>query len=600
MGNDNIANSIESEYEQWDNGDIVLISAPTGSGKTYFILHVYLRYAIQKNYRILYLVNRRILKEQIERDIETYSINIRPFIDVVTYQTLEQSIRDNTAQRFTYYNIVVADEAHYFLSDVTFNTSTQLSYNWIEGEYREKIRIYILATLDNLYEYMKNRQALTPSPLLSPSKTLQSNIYRFYVNGMNKFLACRPRPLKLCEYRVNRDYKDISVRILSSYEDIVREVKTSKNTEKWIIFVDNIALGKKLLEQITEPFDNEKVVLKEDEDVIFLSADYRNQSVGLGEVNKITSEQKQSAKVLICTSVMDNGISLKDEELRNIVIIIDTEEEFIQMLGRKRLQEDETIKLYIVNKSKEAINRRFTEIKKLRKSMEHFATELLQLENFIRNTNDDNNIIMKEQCIYWKQVQELLNRLLVNKDTSVLKYAYPKGYGIYVSLLAIYQIDYLYNHYSDLLKLYDEKGQYALSYQQLLWMKYSETEAEKIILRESMSIQERYLNDICEEFDKIKNSPLDKESFMIWYESVRKKIKALIDSYTDEELLKLDNGKNLLEQRKKVRNNVNRNSQVISDNSIDWLRSVCEFPYKLEKIKNGTTIIKFKIIKDEL
>lgn len=595
MRNDNIADSIKSEYEQWGNRDIVLISAPTGSGKTYFILHVYLRYARQKNYRILYLVNRTILKEQIERDIETDSINISPFIDVETYQVLEQSIRNNTAQRFTNYNIVVADEAHYFLSDATFNTSTQLSYNWIEKHYKYKIRIYISATLNNLRKYMNNRAY--PNSLPS---TIQSNLYGFYSNCLDKHFLVKPHA-NLWSYNIDRDYKDISVRILSSYEDIVREVKTSKNTEKWIIFVDNIALGKKLLEQITKPFDNEKVVFKANEDVIFLSADYRNQSVGLEEVNKITSEQKQSAKVLICTSVMDNGISLKDEELRNIVIIIDTEEEFIQMLGRKRLPKDETIKLYIVNKSKEAINRRFTEIKKLRKSMEYFANELVHLENFIKNSyNNIDEINQMEYKLYCRQLNMLLNRLLVNKDTSVLKYAYLKECGIYVSLLAIHQIKYLYDHYSDLLKLYDEKGQYALSYQQLLWMKYSETEAEEIILRESMSIQERYLNDICEEFDKIKNSPLDKESFMIWYESVRKKIKALIDSYTDEELLKLDNGKNLLEQRKKVRNNVNRNSQVISDNSIDWLRSVCEFPYKLEKIKNGTTIIKFKIIKDEL
>ncbi len=35
---------------------------------------------------------------------------------------------------------------------------------------------------------------------------------------------------------------------------------------------------------------------------------------------------------------MDNGISLEDEYLRNIVIMADTKETFIQMLGRKRIK----------------------------------------------------------------------------------------------------------------------------------------------------------------------------------------------------------------------------------------------------------------------
>ncbi len=48
---------------------------------------------------------------------------------------------------------------------------------------------------------------------------------------------------------------------------------------------------------------------------------------------------------------MDNGISLEDEYLRNIVIMADTKETFIQMLGRKRIKNNnEKLNLYILKR----------------------------------------------------------------------------------------------------------------------------------------------------------------------------------------------------------------------------------------------------------
>lgn len=48
----------------------MFITAPTGSGKTYFILNTLLPYARERNWNILYLVNRKILKEQLEEDVK--------------------------------------------------------------------------------------------------------------------------------------------------------------------------------------------------------------------------------------------------------------------------------------------------------------------------------------------------------------------------------------------------------------------------------------------------------------------------------------------------------------------------------------------------
>lgn len=44
-----VSDIIGEEYKTWKNGDIVLLTAPTGSGKTFFILNELLSYAIDKS-----------------------------------------------------------------------------------------------------------------------------------------------------------------------------------------------------------------------------------------------------------------------------------------------------------------------------------------------------------------------------------------------------------------------------------------------------------------------------------------------------------------------------------------------------------------------
>ena len=89
---------IGNEYEEWRPGNRIYITTPTGSGKTYFVLHVLLKYAVETNKRILYLVNRRALKAQVEKDIEATSKEMRKIdyylepekqIEVCTYQQIE-------------------------------------------------------------------------------------------------------------------------------------------------------------------------------------------------------------------------------------------------------------------------------------------------------------------------------------------------------------------------------------------------------------------------------------------------------------------------------------------------------------------------------
>lgn len=60
---------------------------------------------------------------------------------------------------------------------------------------------------------------------------------------------------------------------------------------------------------------------------------------------------------------MDNGINIEDPKLRNMIIIVDNEAEFIQMLGRKR-RDGQKLILYIVQQPKDYFAKRLRLVQK--------------------------------------------------------------------------------------------------------------------------------------------------------------------------------------------------------------------------------------------
>lgn len=79
-----------NEYKQWGPMDMIVISAPTGAGKTHFILNKLLPYAKKKYRKIIYFTNRKALKDQLLREL---SLEDRKAIDVFNYQQAEWLIK---------------------------------------------------------------------------------------------------------------------------------------------------------------------------------------------------------------------------------------------------------------------------------------------------------------------------------------------------------------------------------------------------------------------------------------------------------------------------------------------------------------------------
>ena len=92
MEQEYIADIIGEQYKSWYNSDgtsinqPILISAGTGKGKTYFILHILLKYCAEKQRKLFYFVNRLALHRQLENEITELPEDMRQSITLVTYQ----------------------------------------------------------------------------------------------------------------------------------------------------------------------------------------------------------------------------------------------------------------------------------------------------------------------------------------------------------------------------------------------------------------------------------------------------------------------------------------------------------------------------------
>ncbi|MCD8149283.1 MAG: DEAD/DEAH box helicase family protein, partial [Clostridiales bacterium] len=62
----------------------------------------------------------------------------------------------NVLEEYLGFDCVVCDEAHYFLSDSTFNNRTWISYAWVMMLFKNKVMIFISATIKDVTDYIKN------------------------------------------------------------------------------------------------------------------------------------------------------------------------------------------------------------------------------------------------------------------------------------------------------------------------------------------------------------------------------------------------------------------------------------------------------------
>ena len=525
-----ISDKIKEEFFCWGQGDMVFISSPTGSGKTTFIFKRLLPYYAKSGYKILYFVNRKILRYQLEEEIKKEYAQYQNNIKILTYQKLEEYILKKNYFELSIlkqHQVVVCDETHYFLSDSLFNANTDLSFNWINITYSDRVRVFLSATIYDVRKLLDSEADLDAThqieiPVsIAMSDAIPSETYSHgYSNDMStarNIINRAINTLNLNNERGNFSYLTKKVFIYNSdicnesyridyieNRNMVVEKIMSDTNNKWLIFVDSIEYGKEIekdlkkrKEMMLVDADVETEKKYREFEVVFLTADYKKDIDAVEESIIVQKKKMQRANVLIATSVLDNGISLQDCNLKNIILFADNEVEFLQMIGRKRREVAEgEINLFLFKYSETDFKKRLNEYNNICKIHEEFLKEQAVYGEYYQ-TGMINGYQSKEHYVSI-QIQKWLLESLFSKRLNLdrVRKLFRIQDGMMVeNTLSVRQAYSMQEKYKSITGLFEKEGEFAYLKQQMFWLGYSDSKVEKNIADWNISDREKYPNE---------------------------------------------------------------------------------------------------------
>ena len=281
------------------------------------------------------------------------------------------------------FKYIVCDECHFFTSDATFNQDTGNTLKEIVAQGQSAVRIYMSATPEVAVE-----------AILREEFSVAQTQHEKYAESLDKEIECainwlgtmeeifpkgtRNKSIKqeikhqqykienleyekedlesnfnlhVCFYYMARNYDYVVPHCYQTDEQLVEVIQRSE--DKWIIFMNTG--GNALAEKL-----NQKGV-----SAVFLSREETDADAEKKQAyNFIIENETTDRKVLISTSLLDNGINITNAPLKNtkdkvLNIAIDSFDrtQFIQMLGRIRTEKGVPVQLYIKKYSSERLKR---------------------------------------------------------------------------------------------------------------------------------------------------------------------------------------------------------------------------------------------------
>ena len=301
---------VKETYKEWANTRIIF-DGGTGTGKTYFVLNQLAPYAQANGKTVLYLCNRRNLKQQVFDAVR--ELNLKDTVTVLTYQALQKTLRNESVPEQVDY--IVVDECHYFTSDAMFNEYTDLSYDYIQSQ-KGNVVLFMSATAKVFFHW------------LTSSKRV-SDDHHFVIP-------------KSYDYVDNFYYYDKKFLIPKLDELLAQDDET-----KMIVFCNSI---KRMIELREKYGDNAVyVAAKNAKEVAEFCSD---NAIYKHEDGTVTFDKR----LLITTKVLDNGVDIKDRKIKHIFSEILDVDSAIQSLGRKRPYDDsDRCTMYLKNYTGQAI-----------------------------------------------------------------------------------------------------------------------------------------------------------------------------------------------------------------------------------------------------
>lgn len=298
----------------------IFINAPCACGKSYFVQHDLVRYAATHGHRILHLVSRTPLKDQL-----VYNVGFKNLtITVTTYQHFEQAELDETISDF---DIIVCDEAHYFVSDSAFNGRTVRSLERIFAQ--PAVKIFMTAT---------------PIP---SHNTFKKIFPQFKFVKFKGSTAPVISDVKFFEDNFDGD-TEADIELLLAELD--------KTEDKAIIFCRSVHMARELYQQ------------REDESMFLCSKSTNNKKnlnyMDDDAVKALLENEKFDCKYLFTTSVAEVGITIHDKQVKHIVCSLTDWNSIVQAIGRKRMIDDtDKVTVYLADRTPKSLTASETNIK---------------------------------------------------------------------------------------------------------------------------------------------------------------------------------------------------------------------------------------------
>lgn len=375
--------------KKWDNTTPIFISAQTGSGKSYFIQHTLLDMLVDSNpYQknsVLLLSNRIALNRQFKIQLADFLVSLTgdvkykkamekfytvQGIDKFCYQfglitaCSYHQLFENTSIDLSVFKYIVCDECHFFTADSLFNPNTNEILKRIVREGNNAVRIYMSATPEIAFQPIIWAELKYFNKILLNKIRYWNDYYKDDPNLQmqkfyNPFLDLDREISERTDTRLSYDpesKRSVLFYYLSRNYDYLTDIYTySKNSElidcikasneKWLIFVhsqnEGYALRNLLIEQGIES--------------VFISRQtVETDPSAQAEYNFIIENEALSQRVVIATSILDNGINIKNDTITelqdktlNVVINSFNRTQFIQMLGRIRVNPGDRISFFI-------------------------------------------------------------------------------------------------------------------------------------------------------------------------------------------------------------------------------------------------------------
>lgn len=351
-----VSDLIGDDYKKWRNENIILDCA-TGSGKTTFCVEVLGKYAAQCGKKILYLCNRTELHDEVLARIKAAGLN--NVFEVMTYQYLQRLLMGyGQLQKYDY---ILADECHYFFTDACFNDFTDVSYRYVT-EQKDSVVIYMSATAKVFFNTLEDAGIVQ-----------KKNVYR-----------------------AGKDYSYVDRLYWYKRDDlagIIDDIIAKEDNSKIVVFC---ASGKRMLDMrglYGDKADYYCSKYNKNKELIKLYGWDRSTP------KRIIENGTFQKRILFTTSALDNGIDLKDRNIKHIFCELTDGDIMLQALGRKRsLDENDTCTFYLLQYGKNVlqgiINGKKSQVKKIelfRNDREEF------IRQYIQNTNSLDHRIFKFQ-----------------------------------------------------------------------------------------------------------------------------------------------------------------------------------------------------------